>query len=78
MATINTFTSLSFSLSMCKMGVNIFWDNNFVGSKKLLDKNVVWSKNTMVKFVGAETEWSACTMGKRGPPLANTIFGLNF
>ena len=67
-------------------GVKKFWDKHGGGSQQnvgqqfLLVNNIIgqqfWGvKNVMVESFGdAETERSACAMGKHGPPLANAIF----
>ena len=56
-----------------------FWgDQHFLGGPTFWGQKTIFSKKCLDRiFLGiAETARSACAMGKRGPPLAYTIFAI--
>ena len=71
----NTITSLSlFGSKKCRLNIcchsTFFWGQHFFWDTNFRESNISGVK----LFVGAETEQSVFSMGKRGPPLAYTIF----
>ena len=67
------WSACSMGQKMC--GVKQMSGQRFSGVKYCqLSKNVGVQKWWVNFLVGADTEWSACAMGKRGPPVAYAIF----
>ena len=55
----------------------MLWVKMFRGQQKF-GKTILGVENLGVQIFGLlQLEWSACTMGKRGPPLAYSLFFLS-